>query len=188
MMVARTEGFTYAAEVWALSIVQGPFPVRAKPLPSNSLLHRCKADGPHTRRDGAGAQRGAGSGGRQAAPHVRLVVHPGGVPGPRALPPQRCVARPMPRTLHASGMLSVSEWNCREAAGGILESAREPSPVYPAGRVHACSRHIDASVRMPMPGCPPRGAGCRCFTAATPPWIPAWLSGERRAIGHTHDA
>jgi hypothetical protein len=30
---------------------------------------------------------------------------------------------------------SVSEWSCREAAGGSPESAREPSPVYPAGRV-----------------------------------------------------
>jgi hypothetical protein len=29
----------------------------------------------------------------------------------------------------------VSEWSCREAAGGVPESAREPSPVYPAGRV-----------------------------------------------------
>jgi hypothetical protein len=27
------------------------------------------------------------------------------------------------------------EWSCREAAGGIPESAREPSPVYPAARV-----------------------------------------------------
>jgi hypothetical protein len=27
------------------------------------------------------------------------------------------------------------EWSYREAAGGIPESAREPSPVYPAGRV-----------------------------------------------------
>jgi hypothetical protein len=30
---------------------------------------------------------------------------------------------------HAS-TLPVSEWSCREAAGGIPESAREPSPVY----------------------------------------------------------
>ena len=29
----------------------------------------------------------------------------------------------------------MSEWSYREAAGGIPESAREPSPVYPAGRV-----------------------------------------------------
>jgi hypothetical protein len=29
----------------------------------------------------------------------------------------------------------VSEWSGREAAGGIPESAREPSPVYSAGRV-----------------------------------------------------
>jgi hypothetical protein len=29
----------------------------------------------------------------------------------------------------------VSEWSCRKAAGGIPEAAREPSPVYPAGRV-----------------------------------------------------
>jgi hypothetical protein len=28
-----------------------------------------------------------------------------------------------------------SEWSCCEAAGGIPESAREPSPVYPAARV-----------------------------------------------------
>ena len=27
------------------------------------------------------------------------------------------------------------EWSCREAAGGIPESAREPSLIYPAGRV-----------------------------------------------------
>jgi hypothetical protein len=31
--------------------------------------------------------------------------------------------------------LVVSEWSCREAAGGIPESVREPSPVDPAGRV-----------------------------------------------------
>jgi hypothetical protein len=29
----------------------------------------------------------------------------------------------------------ASEWSYREAAGGIPEFAREPSPVYPAGRV-----------------------------------------------------
>jgi hypothetical protein len=29
----------------------------------------------------------------------------------------------------------VSEWSCREAAGGIPESAREPILIYPAGRV-----------------------------------------------------
>jgi hypothetical protein len=29
----------------------------------------------------------------------------------------------------------VSEWSHRKAAGGIPEAAREPSPVYPAGRV-----------------------------------------------------
>jgi hypothetical protein len=29
----------------------------------------------------------------------------------------------------------VREWSYREAAGGIPEPAREPSPVYPAGRV-----------------------------------------------------
>jgi hypothetical protein len=34
-----------------------------------------------------------------------------------------------------SSVWLVSEWSCREAAGGIPESAREPSPVYPAGRV-----------------------------------------------------
>ena len=35
MMVARTEGYTYAAKVWALSLVQGPFSV-AKRLSSDS--------------------------------------------------------------------------------------------------------------------------------------------------------
>jgi len=34
----------------------------------------------HADDDCAGAQRGAGGGGRQAAPDVRVVVHPGGVP------------------------------------------------------------------------------------------------------------
>ena len=29
----------------------------------------------------------------------------------------------------------MSEWSCRKAAGGIPESAREPSPVYPSGCV-----------------------------------------------------
>jgi hypothetical protein len=31
-MVARTENYTYAANVWALSIVRGPFSVAAKPV------------------------------------------------------------------------------------------------------------------------------------------------------------
>jgi hypothetical protein len=30
----------------------------------------------------------------------------------------------------------VSEWSCREGAGGIPESAREPFLIYPAGRVN----------------------------------------------------
>jgi hypothetical protein len=36
---------------------------------------------------------------------------------------------------HHTPPLCVSEWSCREAAGGIPEAAREPSLIYPAGRV-----------------------------------------------------
>jgi hypothetical protein len=32
MIVARTKGYTHAAKVWDSSIVEGPFPPRAKPL------------------------------------------------------------------------------------------------------------------------------------------------------------
>jgi hypothetical protein len=38
-MVARTEGYTYAAKVWAVSLVQGPFPVApCQTQQSNSQL------------------------------------------------------------------------------------------------------------------------------------------------------
>jgi hypothetical protein len=35
----------------------------------------------------------------------------------------------------ATWKLALSEWSCREAAGGVNESVCEPSPVHPAGRV-----------------------------------------------------
>jgi hypothetical protein len=44
-------------------------------------------------------------------------------------------SRPVSRLRYTQLGVRVSEWRCREAAGGIPESAREPSPVYPAGRV-----------------------------------------------------
>jgi hypothetical protein len=44
-------------------------------------------------------------------------------------------ARPVPQKSSQQPWISASEWSYREAAGGIPESAREPSPVYPAGRV-----------------------------------------------------
>jgi hypothetical protein len=41
-IVARTEGYTYAAKVWDLSIVQGPFSVAPCQNPFDSqLLHHC---------------------------------------------------------------------------------------------------------------------------------------------------
>jgi hypothetical protein len=42
-IVVRTESYTYAAKVWALSLVQGPFSVASSPNPSvaiRNVFHR----------------------------------------------------------------------------------------------------------------------------------------------------
>jgi hypothetical protein len=42
-IVARTHMYTYAASVWALSIVQGPFPIPNPNVTIRNCFHRCKA-------------------------------------------------------------------------------------------------------------------------------------------------
>jgi hypothetical protein len=44
-IVARTEGYTYAAKVWALTLVQGPFSVAPCQPNDSQLLHRCTSVG-----------------------------------------------------------------------------------------------------------------------------------------------
>jgi hypothetical protein len=65
----------------------------------------------------------------------------------------------------------VSEWSYREAAGGIPESAREPSPVYPAGSV---GTPADPNTDTPSGGGGGEfgkvggvGAGCKAVTRAS---------------------
>jgi hypothetical protein len=56
-MVARTEGCTYAANVWNLSIVQGPFSVAPCQCPKrydSQLLHRCTTPKERERGGGGG--------------------------------------------------------------------------------------------------------------------------------------
>jgi hypothetical protein len=66
--------------------------------------------------------------GRHARGGAGPLAHAGTQP-PRQLPGRHAPGRTTFPTL------PVSEWSSRDAAGGIPESARELSPVYPAGLV-----------------------------------------------------
>jgi hypothetical protein len=43
-VVLRTGGYTYAAKVWDLSIMQGPFSVAVPNVTIHELVHRCTGD------------------------------------------------------------------------------------------------------------------------------------------------
>ena len=93
--LARTEGYPYAASVWAVSIVQGPFPVapcRSFALRFAALSWLCAGDaggggdvrgrahGPRALRGAAAAERRSRGGGGSGAggPEVRFVRQRGG--------------------------------------------------------------------------------------------------------------
>jgi hypothetical protein len=89
-------------------------------------------------------------------------------------------ASPMP-------VVCMSEWSCREAAGGIPESAREPSLIYPAGRA---STPADPNIppgrdRVELVWSEGRArARCKVVTRARPAGASRW-SMSPKAGGHT---
>jgi hypothetical protein len=80
-MVPRTEGYAYAAKVWDLSIVQGPFsvaPCQTLTVTIRNCVHRCRR---RRRRERFGRRRTRG--GRRSTPRRRSST------GRRWLPLQR---------------------------------------------------------------------------------------------------
>jgi hypothetical protein len=106
--VARAEGYTYAATVWAVSVVQGPFFCRPAPNPNATIRNFCIA----VRSSAALAGTGACSG--------RTVTTP---PPPRWNCWRLCGWRFRSRWRHAPPT-AVRHWSTSSATAALHEAAR----------------------------------------------------------------